>query len=206
MKAFFRLALVGLALAVGATGARADLITFTSDSTGAKPNGWSSAESGYVTFTDSIGANLDVFNYGIQSHGNGMAVNGDDPSILIMNFAGYAVDFSLEFGNDDPGWTNAGDAAYLRLYDGATLVGSTSVVMNRDDIMNQAISINGVVFDRAEFWYGRPSNNGEPIGLIEVVDNIQFSAVPVPSGVILAGVGVAGAFGLRRRFQKRLAV
>src|SRR5262245_34126528 len=176
MKAFVRLALIGLALALGATGARADLITFTGDSTGAKPNGFMSVHSSNVTFTDTQGADLQIFDWGVKSIGNGLDVLGDDESNLPINFQVFADmhnfysccgndaskfqnnfncfanALSLQFGNDDPGFSNAGDAAYLQLFNGATLIQTVTVVMNRDDIMNQSISYTGAAFNRAEFY------------------------------------------------------
>jgi hypothetical protein len=115
------------------------LINFENDPTGAKPNGWQSADSSLVTFTDSLGADLQLANYGSQGSGKSLAINGDDPSMLIMNFSVLVNSLSLDFGNDDPGWSNAGDKAVLTLFNGATQVGQVSVVMNRNDIMDQTI-------------------------------------------------------------------
>jgi MYXO-CTERM domain-containing protein len=69
--------------------------------------------------------------------------------------------------------------------------------MNRDDIMNQTIAISGPVFDRATFFYNVSTN-----GLIEIVDNIQFtsfSAVPTPGAMLLGSIGAGLVGWLRRR-------
>ena len=58
------LTLLGVA-AMGA--ARADVVNFETDTTGGKPNGFMSVQSSLVSFSDSIGADLDVSNYGNQS-------------------------------------------------------------------------------------------------------------------------------------------
>jgi hypothetical protein len=172
-------------------------IDFESDPIGAKPNGWSSADSPLVSFTDSIGANLDVYDYGHQSHGQALACNPDgDQSYLIMDFSVIATSLQLDFGNDDPGWANPGDQAILTAFLGGIQVGQTSVVMNLDDIMNQSISISGVKFDRATLLYNVTSWSP---GLIEVVDDIKFEVIPAPGAILLGSIGAGLVGWLRRR-------
>ena len=174
------------------------VIDFESDTTGGKPNGWMSADSGLVSFSDSMGADLTVSDYGTQSHGQALGVFPDDPSYLIMDFAAPVSFLSLEFGNDDPGWSAPGDLAVLTAFLNGGQVGQTSVVMNRDDIMNQSISISGMTLDRATFFYDVTAASG----LIEIVDNIQFEpggVIPAPGALVLGSLG-AGLIGwLRRR-------
>lgn len=175
------------------------VIDFESDTTGAKPNGWMSVDSSLVSFTDSVGTDLNVGDYGAQSQGQALAVMTDfDDSWLVMDFAVRVNSLSLDFGNDDPAFSTAGDQAVLTAFLGGSQVGQTSVVMNRDDIMNQSISIAGVDFDQATFYYAvNPSQ-----GLIEIVDNIQFQpggVIPAPGALVLGSLG-AGLIGwLRRR-------
>ena len=145
------------------------MIDFESDTAGAKPNGWQSVDSDVVTFTDSIGADLQVGNFGVQSDGQALGVFPDDQSFLIMDFALPMRAVSLDFGNDDPGFSNPGDEAEIRVFMGDTPMGSSQVVMNRNDIMDQTIEYAGECFDRAEFQYNVTTN-----GLIELVDNINF--------------------------------
>lgn len=196
-----RLILFFAVVCLGLTGVAQSAITidFESDPAGAKPNGWVSADSPLVSFSDSQGADLNVGNYGAQSDGNALACNPDgDQSYLIMDFAIPSIDLQLDFGNDDPGWSNPGDEALLTLFLGATQVGQTAVVMNRDDIMNQTIGISGVVFDRATFYYDVTAWSP---GLIEIVDNIVFetSQIPAPGAILLGGMGVGLVSWLRRR-------
>jgi hypothetical protein len=190
MSAVFALVLINTATVTAAV-----TIDFENDIAGAKPNGWVSNDSPLVSFSDSMGANLDLEDYGHQSHGKGLGVYSDDPSYLIMDFSMIATSLALEFGNDDPGWSNPGDQAILTAFLGGTQVGQTSVVMNRDDIMNQSISISGLTFDRATFFY----NVTMQPGLIEVVDNIQFDVIPAPGAILLGGIGVGLVGWLRRR-------
>ena len=159
------------------SGVIADVINFESDSSGYKSNGWQSVDSSLVSFFDSTGEDLKIGNYNSQSHGQALAVSVDDPSYLIMKFSVSIDSLSLDFGNDDPGLTNPGDEAILTAYLVNVLVGESRVVMNRDDIMNQTISISGVVFNQANFLY----NTTLTYGLAEIVDNIQF--IPEPESL-----------------------
>jgi len=189
----FGLSMAVLCLSLTATGqARAGVVTFSGDSTGGKPNGFTSVESPVVHFTDSMGANLDVENYGIQSIGNGLGVFGDDASQLIIDFDLTVHSLSLVFGNDDPGFSSPGDIALLTAFNGTTQVGQASVVLNRNDIADQTISLAGFDFNRATFVYANSS--GTPISLIEIVDNVTFlegpAAVPEPSTLAMGTTAV----------------
>lgn len=173
------------------------VINFESDSTGAVPNGWMSADSALVAFSDSSGANLQVGNWPEGNNTNALGVFPDDPSYLIMDFSTLVDSVQLDFGNDDPLFSNPGDQAVLTVFLGGSQVGQTAVAMNRDDLMNQTIAVSGVVFDRATFFY-----NVTTAGLIEVVDNIQFTpfnAVPAPGAMLLGSIGAGLVGWLRRR-------
>lgn len=185
--------LLGCALFAGAA-ANADVVTFTGDSTGGKPNLWQSVESSNVTFSDTSGSDLDVSDFGNQSIGNGLAVFGDDASALLMNFSGPMNALSLDFGNDDPGFSSPGLVGYLEVFLGNVSVGFASVIADRDDTMNQTVSISGVgFFDSATFQYRDAA--GAPEDLIEIVDNITF--IPTPGALSLLAMG--GLLAGRRR-------
>lgn len=195
MKRTLLCGLVCLSLAGAAQAAV--LVDFENDATGSKPNGWSSVDSSLVSFSDSQGADMQVYDAWQESHGNALGVFSDDASYLIMDFAATVNSLSLEFGNDDPGWTNAGDQAILTAYLGDVQVGQTMVTMNRDDIMNQSIAISGVEFDSATFFFDATVY----AGLIEVVDNVQFNpaTIPAPAGILLGSIGAGLVGWLRRR-------
>ena len=182
-----------LALCVGA--AEAVLIDFESDTTGSKPNGWTSVDSAICHFTDSIGADLEVDDY-YEVIGRGLANFHDDAGALIMDFDVLVKDISLGFGNDHPGVAQSGDVALLTLYLGGGQVGQTAVAMNINDIMDQTIGIAGICFEQAVLVYA--NSNYVPINLIEAVDNIGFTVcdtdIPEPATLVmlaLAGAGLA---------------
>jgi hypothetical protein len=81
------------------------------------------------------------------------------------------------------------------------LVGTSSVVQNRNDIGDQSISFSGTNFDSFSFTY--ESVSGTPSELAEIIDDVSFvtvSAVPEPGtwAMMLLGFGAIG-WSLRRR-------
>ena len=180
------------------------VVNFENDPVGSKANGFVSVDSPLVSFTDSIGSDLVIGDYGVQSIGKGLAVYGDDASALIMNFSTSVDALSLVFGNDDPNFTQAGDLARLQIFNGLTLLNTVDVVMNRDDIANQMISFAGSAFDRATFTY--VNSSGSPINLIKIVDNVTFTAataqaVPEPFTVVGTLVGGSAALRMRKKLK-----
>jgi hypothetical protein len=200
---------VATALALGGV-ARAAIIDFEADAPGFYPNGFSPVGHPTVKFTDTSGADLNIFNYGSQGIGQSLAVDYDfDGSRLQIDFTVPVTSLSLWFGNDDPGWALSSDLAWLEIWSGGLFVTSVSMAMNLDDEMNQSIGYSGGPFDRAFFWYG--DANGAPFtgggqlgpGLIEIVDMIEYTPVPEPASA-LATAGLLGlaAVGLRRWRQR----
>jgi hypothetical protein len=191
--------LCGVVCVVLAGAAQADIINFEGDASGAKPNGWSSNDSPLVHFSDSNGNGLDLEDWGEQGLGKSLLVGDDwDGSGLVMDFDVQVNALSLAFGNDDAGWTNAGDQAILTAFLHGTQVGQETVVMNRNDVMDQIISISGIEFDSATFYYAA---TGQSNGLQEIVDDINFevAAVPLPGAVLLGALGLGTAGWLTRR-------
>lgn len=185
----------------------ATTIDFESTPTGSKAQGFSATGAPGLSFTSAFGTGLQVANFTPQSAGNGLGVFNDDANFLIGTFSSSADFLSLMFGNDDPCCSQAGNIALLKTFFGGNLVGSASVALNRNDLLDQTISFGqiggGQVFDRFEFSYANAG--GSPISLIEVVDNITFntaSAVPEPSTWALMLIGF-GAVGGAMRSAKR---
>jgi hypothetical protein len=161
-------------------------IGFETDSAGSKPDGFLSNDCTWASFVgqpDPVlggAGQLEVGDFGQQSNGKGLAVRGDDASALVINFAQPTAFVELWFGNDDPGWSVPGDFAELECFDaGAVSVALTTVAMNRNDNLDQTISISAntlpavASFDSCRFFYNvqLPTPAGTP-GLIEIVDDI----------------------------------
>lgn len=174
-------------------------IDFENDALGYKPNGWNSVDSSLVSFSDSIGAQLQVYS-GLETDGTGLAVLTDsDGSSLIMNFAQAVNSLSLDFGNDQAGFAIPGDQAILTVFLGGDQVGQTAMAMNLNDLMDQTIFISGVTFDSATLYYAA---TGQTNGLTEIVDNIQFevagATIPAPGAILLGTLGTGLVGWLRR--------
>lgn len=165
------LGFMALVLGVWGTTAAAVTITFTDETTGAKANGFTPLETPVVHFTDSMGADLSVADFAIQSHGNALRVGGDDASALVIDFDIPVDSLSMGFGNDDPAYTMPSDEVVLRVFNDLVLAGESRVQMNRNDEMDQTISFPGAAFNRATVQYAR-AGGAPPINLIEIVDDI----------------------------------
>jgi hypothetical protein len=195
------LGLVGVAEAIPVT------IDFEADTSGAKANNFSPVGFPGVHFFDTVGNGLSVFDATTgETDGQSLVVFDDiDGGYLAMQFDFYVDALSLDFGNDDPRFTNPGDLAVLVLLRDALPIDLITVEMNRDDLMNQSIAFSGAIFNQAFFAYTNPAldpftGGGDAlIGLIEVVDNITYDTVPEPTTVLLLGLGLVSLVFRARR-------
>ena len=195
---------LALVLALPAVSASAGRIDFESDEPGFRPNGFRSSDSPLVRFTDSAGEGLEIRDLEEQGMGLSLQTLDDfDDSELVLDFGDPVITLSLAFGNDDPLFSNEGDRAVLTAFADGAEVGRASVVMNRKDVMDQTITFSGPAFDRATFKFDVDPGRG----LIEVVDDIQFTAViPVPPAAwgglsVMAGLSLSSA--ARRALRRR---
>ena len=78
----------------------AAVVTLERDTHSGKPNGFVSNDSPLISFSDSMGSDLAVADFSPQSIGQELAVFGDDPSSLLINFSSPVNFLSLVFGND----------------------------------------------------------------------------------------------------------
>lgn len=204
----FLTAAVSIGLFVSAPAAAMTTIDFESQSQGAIPNGYTIDG---VSFYDTAGADLGIYNYAETNFTNGLYVFSDDTSALDMLFAVDSTDLLLYFGNDEHCDANScpwdADRAFLQLFLNGTEVGNTFVLFNQNNAADQSIGINGTIFDEARLTYTNAAF--QPGSLIEAVDNISFNqaAVPEPStwAMMLIGFGAVGFSARRRRRRFGLA-
>jgi len=191
-------------IAVASTASAAPiLIGFDSDPAPVNvANGFTSADSGAVHFSDTSGADLIVLNSATVSNGsNALAVFYDDASALRIDLDFVAEAISFDFGNDDPLFSQASDQAVLTTFLGGTQVGQVMVAMNRNRAMDQTIAFAGVNFDSAIFQFAVGK------GLAEVVDNLSITpAIPEPGAAVVFATGAllfGAALGRRSPARRR---
>lgn len=158
------------------TSVKAPIINFERDSTGDKPDGFTSVHNTVTHFSDSLGeetSRLELQDFGDQTIGQGLSVCCEDGGALVMAFDVPMRRIRLVFGNDDPIPCEAGDVGHLSVYRGGSEVGSSSTTLNCNDLPDQSVAVGGVTFRRAEFAYA--DAGGTPLDLWEMVDNIQLS-------------------------------
>jgi hypothetical protein len=176
------------------------LVTFDSDPTFAGvANGFTSADSSQIRFSDTLGEDLFIANSAAATNGsNALAVLFDDDSALLIEMVGFIADeISMSFGNDVGLYTQDGDQAVLTVFMDGSQVGQVPVAMNRNTQMDQTIMFAGANFNSATLIYNLQSGNG----LTEVIDNLYVNAIPEPSAALVFGVGalmVGAALGRRR--------
>lgn len=193
------------ALAVALSGAaHATTIDFESDAVGPVNNGFVSVDSDIASFSDTSGADLQLADFGVQSDGRGLAVFDDDDSQLQIDFTRGVRDLKLTFGNDDPSATTEPLLAVFRGFFNGQFVAQSTVVANRDDVANQTITLGETKVDQAIFWYA--NLDGSVADLAEIVDNIEFTVVPLPAGMPLILTGLGGMYVLRRRGKESQSV
>jgi len=160
-------------------------IGFENDTSGGKASPFTSGDSSLVSFKlvnyagagncgsmgcIASGDQLYVGDFVGSSDGQGLAAFPDDHNAVRLLFSRPTQNVRLQFGNDDPSYTSPGDkAVFTGFYNGVRKT-SASVKLNRNDLLDQSIKLNGYVIDSAILQF--TDSGGTPINLIEVIDNV----------------------------------
>lgn len=157
------------------------------------PNGFESSETNMISFSDTVGANLQLVQDPVVTAGSvGLAAFTHlDDSALRIDLDFIAAIISMDIGNDsgDPMFTNPGDAAVLTVFLDNVEVGSVSLALNRNSAMDQRIEFDGLLsgqfFNSATLKYETTAL----FGLTEVIDNVSVTPVPEPTAALVFGAG-----------------
>jgi hypothetical protein len=150
----------------------------------------------------SLAARLQVGQLSFQS---GVFAGGGILQSLNLAVGTYVLTADFAAFNANTSGSNASGGRFSLLLDGVTLdsttFGSITGQQTLRDNFNLTLNITTAGLHEFRFQAERPFLMAN---VFQFWDNIQISslqAVPAPSGVILAGLGVVGALGLRRRFR-----
>ena len=176
-------------------------ITFEGQPTGTVANGYTLNG---VAFSAVGGGSPSIYSGAEVNGTRGLLAGADSASFIQMVFSGLNTDLSLAFGNDETCNISScvynSDRAILSLFLNGAQVASTFVLFNQNNIADQRIGINGVIFNSATLAYGTANGIGT---LNEAIDDITFSAaaaVPEPSTWAMMLIGFAGiGYSMRRR-------
>lgn len=171
-------------------------------------NDYSTSETSLISFSDTVGANLQLVTDPLRTNGStALAVFNDyDDSGLLIELDFLASAIQMDIGNDSGDFSSAGDAAVLTVFLDGVEVGSESLALNRNLLMDQTIlfdgALAGIVFDSAILKFDVDSS----LGLTEIVDNVSatVSPVPEPTAATVFGVG-SMVFGLACRRRASIA-
>jgi len=210
------MALIPIALAIGAISASAApiMITFDNDTPENNPdllasglimgNYFTSVDSSQVHFVDTdilnpAGFEMFIQNESYTNDSNALGVGVDyDNSALRILLDVPATSISMDFfynGNDF--LPQFGDMAVLTVFlDDVPYDPVEILLFDPPNPRPQSISFDGATFDKAEFQFVV----SRPRGLAELVDNVEVNPIPEPRAAIAFGAGVllVGA-AIRRR-------
>lgn len=184
--------LAGLCLLVGSAFASLVTVDFSVDTLGSKANGWQSASNSQLSFNDTVGSDLVLYS-GPETLGlKGLAsLSNFDQSGLEIVSSIQIFGLSMDFGND----LSTGSAV-LTAYNGLTQVGQTTVAFNVNGLVDQNIAVAFAGgFNRAVLAY----DNGTLGGGTELINNVQFEAVPEPMTMTVLALGALAAHSRRQK-------
>ncbi|MBW1684240.1 MAG: hypothetical protein JRS35_04185 [Deltaproteobacteria bacterium] len=200
------MAVISIALAIGAISASAApiLITFDADPVGNIPgNDFTSVDSSQVHFMDTeiatpFGYEMFIQNASFTNDSNALGVAFDDDNSalrILLDVPATSIGMDFFFGNEFF-LPLPGDEAVLTAFLDDVVVGEVSKSLFLITPPDQSIFLDGVRFDAVEFEFVVSS----PGGMTEFVDNVNINPIPEPRAAIAFGAGalLVGA-AIRRR-------
>ena len=176
----------------------ATIITFDNDNPGVYPNPFTSVDSALVNFSEvgagavgliGVNPNLSTSNVLDSSMGPGA------PDAILMEFVTPVSSLSFDIGRSHPSDDLDG---WLRVFDGATLIAESRVLLNSNDLFDQTISYSGAPITSA--LYAKVMTGSTDLGrFAESIDNVTFNPVPLPAAMLLFGTGLVALVGIRRK-------
>jgi len=204
------MALIPIALAIGAISASAAsiLITFDADPVGNIPgNDFTSVDSSQVHFMDTeiatpFGYEMFIQNEPFTNDSNALGVgfdNDDSALRIVLDVPATSIGMDFFFGNEFF-LPQPGDKAVLTAFRNDVEVGREETDLFLITLPDQWILLDGVRFDAVEFEFVVSS----PGGMTEFVDNVNVNPIPEPGAAIVfsAGALVIGAACRRRSRAK----
>lgn len=168
-----RIAVTAIAAAAGTAAAQTSaFVQFESDPAGPVPNGFMSADSNLVSFSDTGPGGLTIGNFGVQSDGLSLVNFSDTP--IRFTFTRPVTNLAMLMGDDDSNFLGGVDV-YTKIvgFRNGAPVAQRIIQNNGDDIINDGPSIEGI-FDAVEVEFTDAA--GVPhIALPEIVDSISFA-------------------------------
>ena len=168
-----RIAIAAIAAAAGTAAAQTSaFVQFESDPAGPVPNGFMSADSNLVSFSDTGPGGLTIGSFGVQSDGLSLVNFSDTP--IRLTFTRPVTNLAMLMGDDDSDFLGGVDV-YTRIvgFRNGAPVAQRIIQNNGDDIINDGPSIEGI-FDAVEVEFtdaaGVPHN-----ALPEIIDSISFA-------------------------------